>query len=99
LNPADIRITLCKISNIFTLGDRQNYCSKWMIILEAGNMCGSKSRRDGQLACAAAVAPGQVSAEAAAGDEPVANMASYAISPSMILVIHENMINETNNIV
>jgi hypothetical protein len=33
-------------------------------------MCGSKSRRDGQLACAAPVATGQVSAEAAAGDEP-----------------------------
>jgi hypothetical protein len=28
LNPAGIRITLCKISNIFTLGDRHNYCSK-----------------------------------------------------------------------
>jgi hypothetical protein len=29
----------------------------------------------------------------------VANMASYAISSSLILVIHDNMINETNHIV
>jgi hypothetical protein len=29
----------------------------------------------------------------------VANMASYAISSNMILVIHDNMINETNDIV
>jgi hypothetical protein len=29
----------------------------------------------------------------------VANMASYAISSSMILVIHDNMINGTNHIV
>jgi hypothetical protein len=29
----------------------------------------------------------------------VANMASYAISSSKILVIHDNMINETNNII
>jgi hypothetical protein len=29
----------------------------------------------------------------------VANMASYAISSSMILVIHDNMINVTNHIV
>jgi hypothetical protein len=29
----------------------------------------------------------------------VANMASFAISSSMILVIHDNMINETNHIV
>jgi hypothetical protein len=28
----------------------------------------------------------------------VANMASYAISSSMILVIHDNMINGTNHI-
>jgi hypothetical protein len=30
---------------------------------------------------------------------PVENMASYAISSSMILVIHDNMINGTNHIV
>jgi hypothetical protein len=30
---------------------------------------------------------------------PVANMASYAISSSLILVIHDNMINGTNHIV
>jgi hypothetical protein len=29
----------------------------------------------------------------------VANMASYAISSSLILVIHDNMINGTNHIV
>jgi hypothetical protein len=29
----------------------------------------------------------------------VANMASYAISSSMILVIHDNMINGTNHII
>jgi hypothetical protein len=29
----------------------------------------------------------------------VANMASYAISSSMILVIHDNIINGTNHIV
>jgi hypothetical protein len=29
----------------------------------------------------------------------VANMASYAISSSMILMIHDNMINGTNHIV
>jgi hypothetical protein len=43
VNPAGIRITLCtrkkkritlcKISNIFTLGDNQHYCSKWSIII------------------------------------------------------------------
>jgi hypothetical protein len=31
--------------------------------------------------------------------EIVANMASYAISSSMILVIHDNMINGTNHVV
>jgi hypothetical protein len=31
--------------------------------------------------------------------EIVANMASYDISSSMILVIHDNMINGTNHIV
>jgi hypothetical protein len=29
----------------------------------------------------------------------VANMTSYAISSSLILMIHDNMINETNHIV
>jgi hypothetical protein len=29
----------------------------------------------------------------------VANMASYAVSSSLILVIHDNMINGTNHIV
>jgi hypothetical protein len=31
--------------------------------------------------------------------EIVANITSYAISSSMILVIHDNMINETNHII
>jgi hypothetical protein len=32
-------------------------------------------------------------------EEAVANMASYAISSSLILMIHDNMINGTNHVV
>jgi hypothetical protein len=37
--------------------------------------------------------------DATKGAKCVANMAPYAISSSLILVIHDNMINETNHIV
>jgi hypothetical protein len=42
---------------------------------------------------------GLVTTEAPSCGMTVANMVSYAISSSMILVIHDNMINGTNHIV
>jgi hypothetical protein len=40
-----------------------------------------------------------IKAKTSYGLSGVANMASYAISSSLILVIHDNMINGTNHIV